>query len=129
MREDILDFQVRLYSPDGVNSPVEDYLDELAEINERLWIKCVDQILNLPLLVFTRHKSIKPFEIKNTNLFELKVRHDNNAIRFFFIIERPNVIVLYGFTKKSQKTDKRDIKQGLKNLKQYLQTKKSITLD
>lgn len=31
MKDDILNFEVRLFSPDGVNSPVAEYLVELAE--------------------------------------------------------------------------------------------------
>lgn len=93
MHEDILNFQVRLYSPNGKDSPVEDYLDDLADTNKQAWVKCVDQILNLPQLIFIRHKSIKPFQVKSESLFELKVRHQNNTFRFynlfwFFYVQR-----------------------------------------
>jgi len=129
MKDDILNFEVRLFSPDGVNSPVLDYLDDLADISEEAHIKCVDQILNLPSLIFVRHKSVKAFKIKDYSLFELKIQHKNNTFSFFFIMEKPNVIVVYGFTKKTQKTEQKDIKNGTENLKNYLQKPKSISLD
>ena len=44
-------------------------------------------------------------------------------------MEKPNVIVVYGFTKKTQKTEQRDVKNGVENLKNYLQKPKSISLD
>lgn len=128
MKEDILNFEVKLYSPDGVNSPVMDYLDSLADINEEAHIKCLDQILNLPSLIFLRHKSVKAFNIKGYSLFELKIRHKNNAFRFFFVMQKPDVVVLYGFTKKTQKTDKKDVKFGMENLKDYLEKQKTISL-
>jgi phage-related protein len=129
VKEDILDFEVRLYSPDGVNSPVVDFLDELSEVSEDLHIKCVDNILNLPEMIFIKHKNIKSFKIKKYTLFELKIRYKNDAFRFFFIMEKPDIIVLYGFTKKTQKTEKKDIKNGVKNLKDYLKNQKSVSFE
>lgn len=41
-------------------------------------------------------------------------------------MEKPNVIVVYGFTKKTQKTEQKDIKKGLQQLNEYKNTKSSV---
>lgn len=124
--EDILKFQVLFYSSDGVNSPVKDYLAELYDKNQEAGEKCLFMIKDLPLHYYTKNKSIKHFTDAKHSFFELKVKHKNNEFRFFFVTQKPNMIVLYGFTKKTQKTDKRDVNQGINNLELYLDNQKTI---
>ena len=126
MKDDILNFEVHLFSPDGVNSPVAEYLVELAEKDLQALYKCTSEIIDLPKLIFSRHKDIKTFKVGSQSFFELKVRYKNNAFRFFFVMEKPNVIIIYGFTKKTQKTEQKDIKKGLQYLGEYKNTKFSI---
>jgi phage-related protein len=117
--EDIKEFKVRLYSPDGVNSPILEYLFELSKKNKEAYFKCLDELLGLPLSIVNNDKSIKPFKGQKVKFSELKVKQKNNEFRFFFAIEKPNVIVIYGFTKKTQKTEKNDIKNGVNNFEDY----------
>jgi phage-related protein len=129
MKEDILNFEVRFYSPDGANSPVIEYLVELYQKDEMIFKKCTSEITDLPKLIFARHKDIKPFKTNGESFFELKVRYKNNAFRFFFVLKKPNIIVVYGFTKKTQKTEKKDINKGLEYLKDYSNQEKSLSLN
>jgi phage-related protein len=41
-------------------------------------------------------------------------------------MEKPKIITVYGFTKKTQKTEKRDISQGINFLEMYLSDKNTI---
>jgi phage-related protein len=111
-----------------VNSPVIEYLIKIYQKDSVAFKKCTSEITDLPKLIFARHKGIKPFKIKDESFFELKVRYKNNAFRFFFTMEEPDVIVVYGFSKKTQKTEKKDIKKGLQYLKNYKETQSSIDL-
>lgn len=125
--EDILKFQVLFYSPDGINSPVSDYLDKMLAKNEENATNCLKHIEALPLLVLNKSKEIKSFTHPKLKLMELKVKGKNKTeFRFFFIIEHPNLIVVYGFDKKTQKTEKRDVNSGVLNLEMYLMDKTTI---
>jgi len=127
MKEDILNFEVRLFSPDGVNSPVLDYLFELNNKNQDLAKQAIKDLFALPehFYLFT---NIKHFKHGSKKFYELRVRHKNSICRFFFVAENPNLIVVYGFTKKTQKTEEKDIKKGINSLKQYQNSQNSISL-
>lgn len=127
MKADILTFQVRLYSPDGVNSPVMDYLFELFSKNPNLAKEAVKSLYSLPQ-DFYLFRNIKHFKHGSKKFYELRVRHKNNICRFFFTVESPNLIVVYGFTKKTQKTEKQDIEKGIDYLKDYEQKPQTISL-
>lgn len=125
-KDDILNFKVLFYSYDGVNSQIKEYLTELYDKNEDAGNKCIAMIQDLPGYFYSRNKSIKQFTNKKHTFFELKVKEKNNEFRFFFVVEQPNIIVVYGFTKKSQKTDKRDVKNGVDQLEMYIRDKTTI---
>jgi len=123
-------FQVRLYSKDGKTSPVEDYLADLLDSNKEFGLEAIAEISKLPEIMYLGFaKKIKPFKQGNFKCLELRIKHKNNICRFFFVIEEPNYIVLYGFTKKTDKTDKKDIAKGESNLQDYLKNKNSIIFD
>lgn len=123
-------FQVRLYSKDGKTSPVEDYLADLLDSNKEFGLEAMAEIGKLPEIVYLGSTNkIKPFKQGDFKCLELRVKYRNNICRFFFVIEDPNYIVLYGFTKKTNKTDKKDISKGENNLQDYLKTKNSIIFD
>jgi phage-related protein len=115
MREDLLNFVVLFYSKDGVTSPILDYLQELSIKNEDLASKAIQSIVDLPLK-FYNFDDIKIIKTGKINFYELRVKVGTNICRFFFLIEKPNYVIFYGFTKKTQKTDSKDLKQGQKNL-------------
>ncbi len=118
-------FKVYLVSDDGINSPVADYLIDLSKTNKELFVKAISRIKSLP----DEHASftdIKHFVHGNFRCFELRVKSGNNICRFFYTIEKPNFVVLHGFTKKTQKTETKEIKKGENNLVIYQNTKFKI---
>lgn len=123
-----LNFRVKYYSPDGKDSPVFDYLLDLFTTNAALAKEALTMLQNLPkeYYLFT---NIKPFRHGNFRCYELRVKCKNDICRFFFTIEEPHFIVVYGFTKKSQKTENRDIARGEKNLDDYRHNKIAILID
>lgn len=127
MKDYILNFEVRLFSPDGVNSPVLDYLFELKNRNQDLAKQAIKDLFTL-LEHFYLFTNIKHFKHGSKKFYELRVRHKNNICRFFFVVENPNLIVVYGFTKKTQKTEEKDIKKGIDYLEQYQNIQSTISL-
>jgi phage-related protein len=128
MFKEITDFEVRLFSKDGVNSEVLAYIDELVIKNPNMALKAITSLSDLPNKIYL-NKDIKAIKTSKAKLYEIRIQSKNDICRFFFVIERPNVIVLYGFTKKTQKTDVRDINTGLKAYEIYQENKKTIPFD
>jgi phage-related protein len=128
MFSEIQDFEVRLASNDGITSQIVDYIVELIDTNPLMANKAILNLTQLPFKIYTK-QDVKPIVNNKAKLFELKVQSKNNICRFFFVIERPNVIVLYGFTKKTQKTDKKDLNAGIKAYEDYQDYKKTISFD
>jgi DNA-binding XRE family transcriptional regulator/phage-related protein len=128
MLEDILEFQVQFYSPDGKSSPVIKYLLELFAVNPEFAQDALDELILLPETFYLfNHKKIKNFKTERYNFYELRVRYKNNICRFFFILIKPNIVVFFGFTKKTQRTDQKHIRQSLKYLDDYLNKKSQFS--
>lgn len=127
MREDLLNFVVLFYSKDGVTSPILDYLQELSIRNENLAAKAIQSIIDLSLK-FYNFDDVKIIKSGKNNFYELKVKTGSDACRFFFLVEKPNYIIFYGFTKKTQKTDSKDMKQGQKNLNDFYESQTAINI-
>lgn len=125
MFQDIVDFKVRLSSKDGLSSEIVDYLEHLITTNPAMARKAIVNLAKLPLKIYA-NQDIKPIKDAKVKLFELRVESKNDICRFFFVLERPNVIVLYGFTKKTQKTDKKDLNIGFTAFEEYQENKQSI---
>ncbi len=128
MKQDLLNFTVAFYSEDGKTSPVLDYLQELSKSNPKLTAKALSSIIDLPLK-FYNFDDIKVIKSGKSNYYELRVKAGSDICRFFFVVKDPNYIVLYGFTKKTQKTDSKDLKLGERNLQDFLLNQSSITID
>ena len=128
MFKDIIDFEVRLASKDGIHSEVLAYIDELTTKNPNMALKAVTCLSDLPSRVYL-NRDIKAIKTEKAKLFELRVQSKSDICRFFFVVERPNLIVLYGFTKKTQKTDKKDLNAGIRAFDEYQINKKTIPFD
>ena len=127
MREDLLDFVVLFYSKDGITSPVLDYLQELVSKNPDLAAKAIQSIIDLGQKFYS-FDDIKIIKTGKINFYELRVKSGSDICRFFFLVEKPSYIVFYGFTKKTQKTDNKDLKQGQKYLIDFLESKTVISI-
>lgn len=128
MFPEIQTFTIRLASKDGITSQITDYLDELILKNPNMAKKAIYSLSNLPMKIYV-NSDIKPIKTNLAKLFELRIQSKSDICRFFFVIENPNVIVLYGFTKKTQKTDTKDINSGVQAYQEYQTSKKSIAFD
>lgn len=58
-------------------------------------------------------------------IYELRVEHNGNIFRVFFIFDEGNVVILFnGFQKKTQKTPQREINMAIRLKKEYYAGKK-----
>lgn len=59
------------------------------------------------------------------DIFELRVSHNTNTYRVFYIYDSGNLIILFhGFQKKSQKTPQKEIEKAIAIKKEYYDTVK-----
>jgi phage-related protein len=128
MNQDILNFAIKVVVDEKGKSKVLEYIDELYLKNPKLAFKSVTNIINLPYKILSK-SDIKVIKTPAINLFELRIQSGSDICRFFFVIENPNIIVLYGFTKKTQNTDSKDINQGVTQYQEYLSNKLIIDFD
>lgn len=126
--EDQLNFSIVFYSPDGITSPVLDFLQELSEKNLQNAMDCIIDLQNLPTLNYSG-SNVKTIRVGKVNCRYLRVKSASNIFRFYYCIKQPNIIVLYGFMKKSQKIDKRDMSKAEKNLQDFLNNNRTIPFD
>ena len=92
-------------------------------------IRAVSAIKLLPAKILN-NDGVKPMKYKGKVTFwELRVKSGSNICRFFYTLERPNIVIIHGFTKKTQKTDDKDIQQGLRNLADYRENGKAVSID
>ncbi len=78
----------------------------------------------LDMLKVQERLSAKFVKHLTDGLFELRVEHNSNIYRAFFIFDAGNIIIIFnGFQKKSQKTPKSEIEKALKLKKEYHENK------
>lgn len=125
---DILSFKVLFFSKDGESAPTLNYLLWLTKNNQPLAIKALYAITSLPKKIF-ENKDVKRVKIdKKIKLFEIRIKSHQDICRFFFVIKKPHIIVLHGFTKKSQKITKKDKLIGKKFYLEFLKKEIAIPL-
>ena len=91
---------------DGAKKKVV-YVLEMLKTNQRVTTKFV--------------KSIRE------GVFELRVSHNGNIYRVFFIFDEGNIVVLFnGFKKKTQKTPTQEIEQAIRLKNEYYESKSKL---
>jgi len=60
-------------------------------------------------------------KIKNTELWELRIKHSSNIFRILFKDFNDSFVLLHAFQKKDKKTPKKELVIALKRLKKYLE--------
>ena len=58
-------------------------------------------------------------------LYELRIKHESNIYRIFFIFDNNRIVVLFnGFQKKTQKTPRTEIDRAIKIMEDYYEYKR-----
>src|SRR5699024_3056251 len=106
---DNLEWDVIDYKNISGQSLVEDFLDELPAKSAK---KIVDSI-NLLERFGPRWGQPNIDYFKAYDLYELRVKYSSNIYRIFFFRWKETILILtHGFTKKSQKTSKRQLERA-----------------
>lgn len=117
---DNLNWDVEDYTTEDGYSPLEDFLDTLPDKPAK---KIIDDI---KLLERFGPRWGEPHidYFKNENIYELRVKHSSNIYRIFFFRWKGTALLLtHGFTKKSEKTPKREINRAVRLRDDWLRRK------
>lgn len=108
-------WQIYYYKTAGNNSPVEEFILKLDVKTQNKIIDILTLLKEFGITLGLPHTK----KLVGTPLWELRILGNNN-IRFFYITQTGKVfLLLHGFQKKKQKTDKREIKVALERLAYY----------
>lgn len=98
------------------------FMDFISTLNENE-IKKIFYVIDM--LKVQERISTKFVKFIRDGLYELRVSHNNNIYRVFFIFDNENIVLLFnGFQKKTMKTPKREIDTALKLKEEYYASKK-----
>lgn len=91
------------------------FINKLSDSEQEFLIKNIALLENIDDLPYHYIKNLKK------GLFEFRVFMEKKGFRIFFIFDKGKVIVLLnGFTKKTQKTPKKELDKARKLKKEYL---------
>ena len=104
-------------------SLVEEFIDSLSEKDRDKLLGVIQKTQEHGLEIATRMKWVKKLE---NNLFELRSQQSSNIQRvvYFHLFDSEYgsyYILTHGFTKKSQKTPKKEIERGISIRESFLQ--------
>ena len=109
--------EIKFYKTKTGKIPVKDFLDSLSSKHAQkvIWVlELVESLNQVPVQYFKK--------LKNTDdLWEIRVRAGSNSFRILGFIDNEEFVVLTnGFSKKSQKTPKKEIDLAEQRKADYL---------
>ena len=95
--------------------PVQDFIDSLDENAKAKIINSIDLLEEFGIKLTSVHTK----KLAGTPLWELRVLGRDNIRIFYIAVVNKSFLLLHGFLKKKQKTDKKEINTALIRLKDY----------
>lgn len=108
--------KIIFYRLNNGECPIEDYLDSLTQKQVEKVFFVLDLIEQLNMVP---RKLFKKLEATD-NIWEARVQYGNNIFRLLGFFDGKGLVILnHAFTKKSQKTPKKEIKKAEQRKKEY----------
>ena len=114
-------WNIEYYESEGGNLPVRDFIDSLAEQHQAKIIQRVDMLA-------AKGTTLKEPAVKNIKgkIWELRIFVKENTYRiFYFAYTGRRMVLLHGFTKKTEKTPQREIDIAEERMKDYIRRNKN----
>lgn len=116
-----MQWSIEYYVTENGKSPARDFIDALSAESKAKFIFIADLLTEYGLNV--REPYVKPI-IGSRKLFEMRIKDHQNIHRvFYFAFTGRKLILLHGFTKKTDKTPPREIETAEARMKDYLARK------
>ena len=108
--------EIIFYHFENGNCQIEDYLESLSNKQVEKVFYVLDLIEKIDIVP---RKFFKKLEATD-DIWEVRIQHGNNIFRLFGFFDGNNLVVLnHAFTKKTQKTPKKEIKVAEQRKKDY----------
>ena len=112
---------IEYYVTSDGKCPVKEFIDLLSPESKAKYVFIADLLEDCGLKV--REPYVKPIT-GSRKLFEIRIKDKANIHRiFYFAFTGKKLIILYGFTKKTDKTPGREIVIAEKRMEEYLSRK------
>jgi phage-related protein len=112
-----MEWSIEYYVADNGKSPAKDFIDSLSAESKAKFIFIADLLAEYGLNV--REPYVKPIT-GSRKLFEIRIKDRQNIHRvFYFAYTGRKLILLHGFTKKTDKTPSREIEIAEARMKDY----------
>lgn len=108
-------YQVEFFESTPGKFPVSDFINNLEPNTQSKTKRSVELLREFGPFLGPPHSK----KLSGTALWELRVLGQNNLRILYVSIPNKNFLFLHGFTKKSEKTPKKEIETALNRLLQY----------
>jgi phage-related protein len=116
-----MQWSIEYFVSENGKSPVKDFIDSLSAESKAKFIFIADLLTEYGLEV--REPYVKPIT-GSRKLFEMRIKDRQNIHRiFYFAFTGRKLILLHGFTKKTDKTPPREIDIAETRMRNYLSRK------
>ncbi|EKD27676.1 MAG: hypothetical protein ACD_79C00638G0002 [uncultured bacterium] len=109
------------YKTDAGNSPVEDWLLSLQtkQFEKCIWVlRLIEELDRVPGEYFQKMENTE-------DIWEVRIQFGNNIFRILSFFDGQKLIILtHGFTKKTQKTPRKEIELAQQRKKDYFRRQK-----
>jgi phage-related protein len=115
--------EILFYHLESGRCPVEEFLDKLTDKQFEKVAFVLDLIEQLNIIPEEYLKKLKGSD----DIWEIRVQYGSNIFRLLGFFEANNIVILnHAFTKKTQKTPRREIDIAEKRKRDYLKEKSLI---
>jgi phage-related protein len=108
-------------SPSG-SKPVEEFINRLEEKAQTKIVRTLELLEEFGIRLGLPHTK----KLIGTARWELRILGSDNLRIFYIAKEQKSFLLLHGFKKKTQKTEKQEIKLALNRLSEYQSRRKQI---
>ncbi len=116
-----MQWSIEYYVAASGKSPVKEFIDSLSPASKAKFIFVADLLTEYGLNV--REPYVKPIT-GTRKLFEIRIKDQRNIHRiFYFAYSGRKLVLLHGFTKKTDKTPPREIEIAEGRMKDFLARK------
>ncbi len=102
-------------TPQQSSSPVYDFINSLDANAKSKVINTINLLESYGIRLDPPHAK----KLTGTDLWELRISGQDNIRILYIAVTGKNFLLLHGFNKKKQKTDKREVETALARLKEY----------
>jgi phage-related protein len=113
-----MQWSIEYYAETGERSPVKEFIDSLSPESKAKFIFIADLLTEYGLNV--REPYVKPIS-GTRKLFEIRIKDRQNIHRiFYFAFTGRKLVLLHGFTKKTEKTPPGEIATAEKRMVDFI---------